>query len=741
MDKLGWYVVSDLAPTTEDTPIQNIYTQLQEVDTSPLISEMGPEKFVRNLPSSIRSVFRAHDIVRRWAIMNIVTPRLGVQVRQERIELFLQTIEVCRLRTADSQDIHFPSIRTFTETALGAALCSPESRLFTRAWQDVGAARGASIESLSSLLSVRRVEQLRLSRKMTADMGWVIECLLELLCLPDKSSEGGSGVELINFDKRRYLFNLMSNVPSLQPLRKQLLRSNTHRADVDRMTSMQREIADSFYDLRVLKEEAYKENTQVSPLHAQQRKAVRPFHRLVMEQVEKNKRDKYSRERLHKEIKNERLISERRDDNIAKAMHPKGGHGQRKKSRSMSGFFTMLRPISAAWSGEKIHDKILKPRTLQELDFEPAGKPSLVLGLANAQVQDYVNNTRSFVMRLRTEDGGLYYLQALEQHDVTRWLGVIQETSTNYARRRLTYQGRSEPAEVGAPSFNQTTKHPNPVYGVPLQELLEREYGSPPPEDAIPHIIKICIQEIESRGLSESGIYRLVPSTTDLAQLRDMFDSGAAFEGKLDPFMDIMAYTSALKAWFRSLPECVFTNALYNDLMAAMRDNDFDSKYTRLRELIHSLPTPNFQLVRVIFEHLDRVTDFEEQNQMNADNLATCLAQSLVFPSGGGGGFFPMNLGEHNNLVKSLIIQYHWIFEEAEADQEGDEDEEEDEEDIDEEAVASDSEDLEHPQVIRASTSRLNMSEDDVFVDEPAGMSSANGSRSALNARERAGSR
>jgi hypothetical protein len=208
VDKLGWYVVSDLPPAGEDPPIQNIYTQLQEVDTSSLISEMGPEKFVRNLPSSIRSVFRAHDIVRRWAIMNIVTPRLGVQVRQERIELFLQTIEVCRLRTADSpslQDIHQPSIRTFTETALGAALCSPESRLFTRAWQDVGAARGASIESLASLLSVRRVEKIRSPRRMTADMGWLIECLLELSCLPDKSSEGGSGVELINFDKRRYV--------------------------------------------------------------------------------------------------------------------------------------------------------------------------------------------------------------------------------------------------------------------------------------------------------------------------------------------------------------------------------------------------------------------------------------------------------------------------------------------------------------------------------------------------------
>lgn len=225
---------------------------------------------------------------------------------------------------------------------------------------------------------------------------------------------------------------------------------------------MQREIADSFYELRVLREEAHKENMQMSPHQPQPRKGARPFQRLVGEQNEKNKRDKYARERLNKEIKNERLISERRDDNIAKAMLPKGQHGQRKKSRSMSGFFTILRPISAAWSSDKIHDKMMKPRTLQELDFEPAGKPSLVLNLANSQVQDFVNNQRSFVMRLRTEDGGLYYLQALEHHDAARWLSVLQETSSNYARRRLTYQGKSDPSDVGAPSFNATTKHPNP---------------------------------------------------------------------------------------------------------------------------------------------------------------------------------------------------------------------------------------------------------------------------------------
>ncbi|KAG9127010.1 rho GTPase-activating protein [Ceratobasidium sp. 392] len=729
-DRLGWYVVSDLPASPEDLSIQNIYTQLQEAETSPLISEMSDNKFVRNLPSSIRSVFRAHDIVRRWAIMNIVTPRIGVQARQERIELFLRTIEVCRLRTADSpsvKDLHQPSIRTFTETALGAALCSPESRLFTRAWQDVGTARGAGIESLSSLLATPRVETIRSSRRMTADMGWLIECMLELLSLPDKSCEGGSGVELVNFDKRRYLFNLISNAPNLQPLRKQQLRSNTHRADVDRMTSMQREIADSFYELRVLREEAHKENSQSTPLHAQPRKLTRPFHRTVLEQMEKNKRDRYARERLQKEMKAERLVSERREDNIAKAMFPKGQHGQRKKSRSMSGFFTMLRPISSAWSSGKVP---MEPRTLQELDFEPTGKPSWVLNLAGAQSQEYVNKLRSFLIRLRTEDGGVYYLQAMEQQDMNTWLSRMQETSTNFARRRLTYQGNKPDAgEAGTPGYKPSTKHPNPVYGVSLMQLLEREYGKPPPPDAIPRVVKICIQEVESRGLTESGLYRLVPATTDLAQLCDAFDSGVALNTPLDPYLDIMTYTSALKAWFRELPESLFTNNLYENFMEAMRDTDFDSRYTRLRELIHMLPSNNFHILRATFEHLDRVTDFEEQNQMNADNLATCFSQSIVFPPRSKVETnmlpFPVNLGERHNLVKSLIVQYHWIFEEIEADQE----DEEDMVDDNENAVATDSEDLEGPEVTAAmNMSNLNMSEDDVFAEEHATTSHPNGS-------------
>lgn len=74
-------------------------------------------------------------------------------------------------------------------------------------------------------------------------------------------------------------------------------------------------------------------------------------------------------------------------------------------------------------------------------------------------------------------------------------------------------------------------------------------------------------------------------------------------------------------------------------------------------------------------------------------------------------------------------MQYHWIFEEAEADHE--EEEEEDTADDNENAVASDSEDIEDGQDTGASSSRLNMSEDDGFTQGPSQVSLLNGTWNA----------
>lgn len=207
-DRMGWVIPHDPLSVTEQVEIENIYTRLQDVETSELIGELHGQ-FTKQLPHSLRTLVRAHAIMRRWLIVQLVAPNIGVRSRQMRMELFLRAIEVCRLRSNKPDasqhmgDINQPCIRSFVETVLTSAILSPQSRLFYRPWMNIGTSRGVSIESLSSLLSRRCVEGIRSRNDLTVDVGWVFERMLETISMSDalESSTGGPG--LINFDKRR----------------------------------------------------------------------------------------------------------------------------------------------------------------------------------------------------------------------------------------------------------------------------------------------------------------------------------------------------------------------------------------------------------------------------------------------------------------------------------------------------------------------------------------------------------
>ena len=78
--------------------------------------------------------------------------------------------------------------------------------------------------------------------------------------------------------------------------------------------------------------------------------------------------------------------------------------------KSMSAFFQLMRPISYAFTSDTLlvggsPDK--GPRTRAELDSMPLSKPSLVVSVAGARV---VNNERSFVFQVDSENGGHYLL-------------------------------------------------------------------------------------------------------------------------------------------------------------------------------------------------------------------------------------------------------------------------------------------------------------------------------------------
>ena len=120
------------------------------------------------------------------------------------MELLLSAVEVCRDRS-DYGHLQHPSaerrcIRTFAEFILTSAILSPESRLYSRAWNNVANARRTGSDSLVTMLIY---QPSRTPSDLITDIGWTLERMLEILSLPDVLTSPTDGSGLVNFHKRR----------------------------------------------------------------------------------------------------------------------------------------------------------------------------------------------------------------------------------------------------------------------------------------------------------------------------------------------------------------------------------------------------------------------------------------------------------------------------------------------------------------------------------------------------------
>ncbi|KAJ7152811.1 rho GTPase activating protein 22 [Mycena filopes] len=674
-DRIGWFL--PFAPSEETVEIQNLYSYLQDIEPSPLIS-LGVDSLYRSLPPGIRSCIRAYVILRKWTISQLVAPRLGLRSRQSRMELILRAIEVTRLRNIPSHAVSAQAIvdfacpRSFVEAVLTSAVLSVESRMHARPWLNIASGRGAQCDSIASLLSVPTTQAVSSSRELTVDVGWFLERMLEIIATPDviESLAQQDTHTLINFDKRRHLCNLIVGV-----------RKGTYPADVtrrafERLNNIEKDVWQLQFDHRGIKEEAQREGSVgagSSPAAA--RRAVRPFQRTIAVQVEKNRRDRALRARLHKERVQEQTKNEKREDLLNKAMRkqpstPQQTQKHQRGKKSMSAFLHFMRPISSAFGNESVPPTGPK-RTAEELDFTPSGKPSLVVSLVSSRVAQFINNDRSFLFQVQTDDGGSYVLQAVNRREMLKWLDVITRVTQTTAKRRLTYLGNPKPqlADHLHDGPASGARDPSAVFGVELDVLLRRETGTDEiPPGTIPTVIERLLSEIETRGLSEVGIYRLAGATSTIAGLKEAFNRG---EDPLEPSTDIHAVCDLVKSWFRVLPVPLFPGDNYQLAIDAMQLENLDDRLTSIRNVVQGLPRPHFDLLRRVSEHLDRVADFEESNQMTVEGLAIVFSPNLLRPPKENFTLILANMAHTHKLVKALITHFHVIFDEGDLDADG----------------------------------------------------------------------
>lgn len=196
---------------------------------------------------------------------------------------------------------------------------------------------------------------------------------------------------------------------------------------------------------------------------------------------------------------------------------------------------------------------------------------------------------------------------------------------------------------------------PNAVFGKPYEKLLN--------EDRIlPFILVDCLEYLQEESRAkEFGVFRESGSFNEKSRFKKAYDSP---EVRLD-FDGCDGYTVAAlaKDWLRDLPECLLTDALYNDFKSAVSSEDAeqDEVAERLHTAVAAMPeTRRNGLNYLIHFFKMHIVAHKEDNKMGESNVGIVIGPCLHRKEDAS----PEELMDpcHNLIVTTLLQRYETIF-------------------------------------------------------------------------------
>lgn len=143
----------------------------------------------------------------------------------------------------------------------------------------------------------------------------------------------------------------------------------------------------------------------------------------------------------------------------------------------------------------------------------------------------------------------------------------------------------------------------------------------------VPGIIVHCINEIESRGLNEVGIYRVSGSEKDVKSLRERFIRGKAIPSLAN--IDVHVLCGCIKDFLRNLREPLIPTALWKDFCNAAQNVSDTEAMKDLYRAVNSLPLANRDTLAFLMQHFLRVANSSEV-KMPASNIAKVFGPTIV---------------------------------------------------------------------------------------------------------------
>jgi len=177
------------------------------------------------------------------------------------------------------------------------------------------------------------------------------------------------------------------------------------------------------------------------------------------------------------------------------------------------------------------------------------------------------------------------------------------------------------------------------IFGVPLEQLLERDYeestdGVGPGSLRIPSLIQECVSAMKTMDMSVEGVFRKNGNIKRLNDVKEEIDTKGTVDIDLTKENPVQV-AALLKKFLREMPDPLLTHKLNKLWITSQRIEDAERRRRVLHLTCCLLPKQHRDAMEVLFTFMNWVSSFshvdeESGSKMDIHNLATVITPNVI---------------------------------------------------------------------------------------------------------------
>uniref|UniRef100_A0AAY5KWK5 Rho GTPase-activating protein 26 n=1 Tax=Esox lucius TaxID=8010 RepID=A0AAY5KWK5_ESOLU len=147
------------------------------------------------------------------------------------------------------------------------------------------------------------------------------------------------------------------------------------------------------------------------------------------------------------------------------------------------------------------------------------------------------------------------------------------------------------------------------------------------------NVVKKFIYAVETRGIDEQGLYRIVGVSSRVQKLLGLgrpTPTKSLLIGEEDQLCSLVCLS--VLSLLRMLPAPLMTYQYQRSFIKAAKLDNQEARITEIHSIVHRLPEKNRQMLDLLTKHLANVASHHQQNLMTVANLGVVFGPTLLRP-------------------------------------------------------------------------------------------------------------